>query len=43
VPLGVRSLAAEATAVHVLFNNCHRDSAVRNAKELADLLEGVKA
>ncbi len=34
----VRTLAAEAGEVCVLMNNCHREWAVRNAKELAVLL-----
>ncbi len=34
----IRRLAAEARRVCVLMNNCHRESAVRNAKELAELL-----
>lgn len=35
----VRDLASEATDVHVLTNNNYQDSAVRNAAELAQLLE----
>lgn len=31
-------LAGEAREVHVLFNNCHRDYAVRNARQLAEML-----
>jgi uncharacterized protein YecE (DUF72 family) len=34
----VRALAEEAKATHVLFNNCYRDNAVRNAKRMASLL-----
>jgi uncharacterized protein YecE (DUF72 family) len=34
----VRGLAEEAQATHVLFNNCYRDNAQRNARHLADLL-----
>ncbi|MGH7820396.1 MAG: DUF72 domain-containing protein [Candidatus Binatia bacterium] len=34
----LRSLAAGGATVHALLNNCHGDSAVRNARELADLL-----
>ena len=34
----IRGLAHEARAVCVLMNNCHREYAVRNAKELATLL-----
>lgn len=37
----VRALAAEAKRVHVMFNNCYRDSGVTNAKQMADLLEGI--
>jgi uncharacterized protein YecE (DUF72 family) len=32
-------LAAEAKTTHVLMNNCYRDYAQRNAKELAELLD----
>jgi uncharacterized protein YecE (DUF72 family) len=34
----IRALARRSRDVHVLLNNCHRESAVRNAKELAALL-----
>jgi uncharacterized protein YecE (DUF72 family) len=34
----VKNLAAEAETTHVLMNNCYRDYAQQNAKELADLL-----
>jgi uncharacterized protein YecE (DUF72 family) len=34
----IRALARGSREVHVLMNNCHRESAVRNAKELAALL-----
>ena len=34
----VADLAAEAKQTHVLMNNCYRDYAQRNARELADLL-----
>jgi uncharacterized protein YecE (DUF72 family) len=34
----VRSLAAEADATHVLFNNCYSDDAQVNAQQLVDLL-----
>jgi uncharacterized protein YecE (DUF72 family) len=34
----IRELAASASEVHVLLNNCHRDDAVVNAAELVDLL-----
>jgi len=36
----VRSLAERATTTSVLFNNCYRDYAQVNAKQLADLLAG---
>jgi uncharacterized protein YecE (DUF72 family) len=32
-----RRLAREVESVHVLFNNCHRDYGVRNARQMADL------
>jgi len=35
----IQKVAEEAKTTHVLMNNCHRDYAQRNAKELADLLE----
>jgi uncharacterized protein YecE (DUF72 family) len=35
----VHDLAAEAKSTHVLMNNCYRDYAQRNAKELAELLD----
>ena len=34
----VRGLADDAGATHVLFNNCYRDYAQTNARQLADLL-----
>jgi uncharacterized protein YecE (DUF72 family) len=34
----VRALAEKAEQVHVLMNNCYRDYAVRNARQLAALL-----
>lgn len=34
----LRKIATEAEAVHVTFNNCYRDYAVLNAKELSSLL-----
>ena len=34
----VRSLAEQADLTHVLFNNCYRDYAQVNARQLADLL-----
>lgn len=40
----LRDLAGHARAVHVLMNNCYRDYAVQNAKELAGFLaEGADA
>lgn len=35
----VRKMAARAETVHVLFNNCHRDRAQRNARSFRALLE----
>lgn len=35
----IRELASETRQTHVLMNNCYRDFAVRNAKDLGDLLE----
>lgn len=37
----LRALARRAGEVHVLMNNCHREYAVQNAKELAALLAGT--
>ncbi|MGI8774744.1 MAG: DUF72 domain-containing protein [Actinomycetota bacterium] len=34
----IEALADEAETTHVLMNNCHRDYAQQNAKELAELL-----
>ncbi|GAC1699370.1 MAG: DUF72 domain-containing protein [Candidatus Limnocylindrales bacterium] len=34
----IRRLAAEASEVHLLMNNCYADKAVRNAAELGELL-----
>lgn len=36
----IRSLAERATTVHALMNNCYQDYGVRNAADLASLLEG---
>jgi uncharacterized protein YecE (DUF72 family) len=36
-------MAAEAKTTHILMNNCYRDYAQRNAKELADLLSSQNA
>lgn len=38
----VRELAGEATSVHATFNNCVRNYAVLNAKDLAALLAGAE-
>ena len=38
----IRRLAEESREVHVLMNNCHRDYAVRNAREIGEML-GVLA
>jgi len=35
----IRELASETRETHVLMNNCYRDFAVRNARELSDLLD----
>jgi uncharacterized protein YecE (DUF72 family) len=35
----VEQLAEKASEVHVLLNNCYRDYAQRNARQLADLLD----
>lgn len=35
----LHALAERTEEVHVLMNNCHADYAVRNARELADLVE----
>jgi len=34
----LRELSAKCRVVHVLTNNCYRDYAVQNAKDLAELL-----
>ena len=36
----VEQLAEQARETHVVFNNCYRDYGVRNAKTLADMLDG---
>jgi uncharacterized protein YecE (DUF72 family) len=36
---GISGLAAHAATTHVLFNNCYRDYAQVNARQLADLLQ----
>jgi uncharacterized protein YecE (DUF72 family) len=35
----LKELASQAKEVHVLMNNCYRDYAVQNAKDLGELLE----
>jgi len=35
----IETLAQQARETHVLMNNCYRDFAVRNARELGDLLD----
>ena len=35
----IETLAEQARETHVLMNNCYRDFAVRNARELGDLLD----
>ena len=37
----ISALAKETTATHVLMNNCYRDYAQQNARELADLLSSA--
>ena len=39
----VRALVEQAEQVHVLMNNCYRDYAVRNARQLAALLAQLRA
>jgi uncharacterized protein YecE (DUF72 family) len=34
----VRDLAEDSDEVHVLFNNCHRDYSVRNARQIVEML-----
>jgi uncharacterized protein YecE (DUF72 family) len=34
----IERLAEDASEVHVLMNNCHRDYSVRNAREIVELL-----
>jgi uncharacterized protein YecE (DUF72 family) len=38
----ILALAERTREVHVLMNNCHRDYAVRNAQEIAELLEAAR-
>jgi uncharacterized protein YecE (DUF72 family) len=35
----IEGLSEQARETHVLMNNCYRDFAVRNARELGDLLD----
>ncbi|HSD48595.1 MAG TPA: DUF72 domain-containing protein, partial [Actinomycetota bacterium] len=35
----IREIAVETRETHVLMNNCYRDFAVNNARDLSDLLE----
>ncbi|HVL88762.1 MAG TPA: DUF72 domain-containing protein [Actinomycetota bacterium] len=35
----LRELAGEAREVHALFNNCYADKGVRNARQMAELIE----
>ena len=37
----IRDLAERADTTHVVFNNCYRDYAQVNARELADLLHQI--
>jgi uncharacterized protein YecE (DUF72 family) len=39
----VEHLSAQAREVHTLMNNCFRDQAVTNARQLADLLSSADA
>jgi uncharacterized protein YecE (DUF72 family) len=39
----IRELAGKTTATHVLMNNCYRDFAQTNARQLADLLMSQNA
>jgi uncharacterized protein YecE (DUF72 family) len=39
----IRDLAEDAREVHVLFNNCHRDYSVRNARQIAEMLGSAPA
>jgi uncharacterized protein YecE (DUF72 family) len=34
----IRDIAQDSREVHVLFNNCHRDYSVRNARQIAEML-----
>ena len=35
----IQGVSEQARETHVLMNNCYRDFAVNNARQLADLLE----
>ena len=35
----IQGISEQARETHVLMNNCYRDFAVNNARQLADLLE----
>ena len=35
----VQGLSGQVRETHVLMNNCYRDFAVRNARELGDMLD----
>lgn len=37
----IEGLARDAVEVHVLMNNCHSDYAVRNARQIADMLHAT--
>jgi uncharacterized protein YecE (DUF72 family) len=39
----IAHLAEEASEVHVLMNNCHRDYSVRNAREIGEMLGAWEA
>lgn len=39
----IRAMAQRTREVHALLNNCHADNAVRNARELAELLAQAQA
>jgi uncharacterized protein YecE (DUF72 family) len=34
----IEGLSKDAREVHVLFNNCHRDYSVRNARQIGEML-----
>ena len=39
----IEELSTQVRETHVLMNNCYRDFAVRNARELSDMLAGIGA